>query len=235
MAFRNQLVRLSELVVDLFRTGDPGTRHIEIAHGSAEDPFFTGSDAAIEYFYTGSAYEAQPGRLEQYNLDPATVVDEHLTLIGPNLTNLVVGGPDSERPQVDLTSSPGTSFDPAFQNDSKADVTLIGHTIKLVTNGMNHTHLNDGVYVGSGLSSPIKGLAWDKTTAASDASGDVTIAHSLGVAPVVVLVSNGNNNAAYVLTPHSYTSTNFKVRLRVANTGAILTTGGVIVNWLALA
>lgn len=75
-----------------------------------------------------------------------------------------------------------------------------------------------------------------RSSAGTDAAGDITITHGLGQTPTAVIVSSGRNDISAILAAHTFTSTTFKVRGRVSNTGAIWGTGtSLTVDWLAIA
>lgn len=75
------------------------------------------------------------------------------------------------------------------------------------------------------------------TTATTDASGDLTITHALGATPTAVLATiNGNVGSNWTVHAHTFTSTTFKLRFRIANTAAVVaSTAGVAAGWIALA
>ncbi len=87
--------------------------------------------------------------------------------------------------------------------------------------------------LGNGIDSK---LHRGQATANTDASGDVTINHGLGVVPTCVVVSNGNSGLTVTTAPHTFTTTTFKVRYRASTTGAAVGAGAsVITNWIAIA
>jgi len=73
------------------------------------------------------------------------------------------------------------------------------------------------------------------TSASTDASGDLTITHGLGTTPTTVLPVAQTNAGAWLCTVHTFTSTTFKVRFRVSNTGAVIASTPVAMHWLAIA
>jgi hypothetical protein len=73
-----------------------------------------------------------------------------------------------------------------------------------------------------------------RTTATTDASGDITITHGLGQAPTSVVVSAGNPTSAFLIAAHTFGATTFKVRYRASNTTSVVaSTAGCVCDWLA--
>jgi hypothetical protein len=72
-------------------------------------------------------------------------------------------------------------------------------------------------------------------SATTDASGDLTITHGLGVTPSSVQATYGSSGSAQVLAVHTITSTTFKIRFRLSNTGAATASAAVVAYWLAFA
>ena len=58
----------------------------------------------------------------------------------------------------------------------------------------------------------------------TDASGDVTISHGLAGTPVEVLAQMKGTTAVYILNPHTYAATTFKVRVYTTAGAAVVST-----------
>jgi hypothetical protein len=67
----------------------------------------------------------------------------------------------------------------------------------------------------------------------TDGSGDVTITHGLAGTPVEVWAQMKGTTAAYILNPHTYGATTFKIRVFDAAGAAVLTTAIDPIAWKA--
>lgn len=80
-----------------------------------------------------------------------------------------------------------------------------------------------------------RGIDWGERTDTTDANGDITVNHALGAVPAFAIVS-GSSQAGVpnLYMPHTYTSTNFKVRCRT-DAGTPLASGlSRTVAWFAV-
>lgn len=90
------------------------------------------------------------------------------------------------------------------------------------------------------LATKLDGLASNleragRTTGTTDANGDLTINHGLGVTPTTVMVGSGVTAGSHCVAAHTFTNTTFKIRCRQSTTSALIaSTANVVVDWRAV-
>jgi hypothetical protein len=81
------------------------------------------------------------------------------------------------------------------------------------------------------VDSLVKGAS---TVITTDASGNATVTHGLGRAPLTVVAVTGvNSGTGWLVSTTAVTATTFTVNVRNSTTGALYT-GGFTIRWIAI-
>lgn len=221
MAFRNRIVRLSQLVADTLIGAT-----IETAASGNRWVMAGGTFISSLLGYTGDAAETVPAQLTAL----ADLIGQPaLTIFGPTVAGFTA-------PLLKLRSIPAVGTDlTAFagaitvQATGAAGITFkstagTGETVTLDSTGLaiNGTHPTKGIDFGSG-----------SVTLTAQASNSVVVPHGLGVVPSAVLVSVSGSTAFFLVSSGAVGAASFTVT-GYTRTGAT-TTGAVPFYWLALA